>query len=96
MHGHDLGLSAAENYRAFAGGAVGRSPLPLATNAVVPLCSATLTAVFAAAASVGEKTVSHWPRLMLQIAPGYSWATVEKACWNWAAGEELRPPKAAR
>jgi hypothetical protein len=26
MHGHDLGLSAAENYRAFAGDARGRSP----------------------------------------------------------------------
>ena len=27
MHGHDLGLSAAENYRAFAEDARGRSPL---------------------------------------------------------------------
>ena len=27
MHGHDLGSSAAENYRAFAGDARGRSPL---------------------------------------------------------------------
>ena len=69
---------------------------PLATNAVVPLRPAACTAAFAAAASAGVKTVSHWPRLMLHTAPGYRRAAAEKACVNWAAGGALRPPKAAR
>ena len=43
---------------------------PLAAKAVVPARSAAATALSAAARSVGEKMSSHWPRLMLQMAPG--------------------------